>query len=237
MMTPSLRTAFESHALRPGKHQTDMPPDMTAAWCRKPVFAPALRATLEWEGRFVLIGAMVLALAGCKGEPGKAPSPARSTAASSPAQETDQTSQATGFQEFSVEVTLSPAASARLAQGGETIVVSADYFGTPLPVARDQADDVGQLDLGRAQKEYAGEGRMVFDGREFRADRTELLDGQPQVNINVYSGRKTSDDNLLGCDFFQDTLRAAAAAQIALHCALIEEDVATENRSRSNNDP
>ncbi len=73
------------------------------------------------------------------------------------------------------------------------------------------------------QRELTGAGSADFDGTGFLSDRLDLLQGQPQVNINVYSGRKSSPDNLLDCDTFQDTLSVAAEVPIALHCKLITE--------------
>lgn len=127
------------------------------------------------------------------------------------------------FSGYRVDVTLSPAAQAKLLEGAETIIVGADYFGTPVPAAVDLADEVGQLDLGRAQRELEGAGSASFDGTGFRTDRLSQIEGEPQVNINVYSGRKSSPDNLLSCEFFQDALDVAAKAPIALHCTLIDE--------------
>ncbi len=41
--------------------------------------------------------------------------------------------------------------------------------------------------------------------------------------VNVFSGRHSSPDNLLDCDFFQDKITVAARAPIPIHCKLIGE--------------
>lgn len=127
---------------------------------------------------------------------------------------------------FTVQVGLSPAARQKLEAGKETVIVSADYFATPVDAAKDQANEVGQLDLGRAQIELPGAGVANFDGSAFAADKLGLAKGAPQVNINVWSGRKSSPDNLLDCDMFQDTLAVAAKMPIMLECRLIGEGAA-----------
>lgn len=45
----------------------------------------------------------------------------------------------------------------------------------------------------------------------------------PQVNVNVYSGRRSSPDNLLDCGMFQDTLAVAAQSPVRISCGLIGE--------------
>ncbi|HLR77453.1 MAG TPA: hypothetical protein VK062_00230, partial [Burkholderiaceae bacterium] len=84
--------------------------------------------------------------------------------------------------------------------------------------------DIGALDLGRKEKELASSGEVTFDGSDFKRDRLPYVEGLPQVNINVWSGRKSSPDNLLNCDIFQDAIAVAVKQQpITLHCRLIGE--------------
>lgn len=187
---------------------------------------------------FLVTVLAVLALVGCARDPAEAAQPgatdasdpaavAQSGAASASAARQQPASEAmpaqAAFEGFRVEVTLSPAAREKLAKDKETIIVSADYFGTPVAAAVDQADQVGQLDLGKAQRELAQAGGVDFDQTGFLGARLNLVEGPPQVNINVYSGRHSSPDNLLDCDFFQDALSVAAKAPIRLSCKLIGE--------------
>lgn len=180
----------------------------------------------------VFVVALALMIAGCNDKPTDAPNPSASvvkpmSAAAAPPPV------GAALHDFIVDVTLSPAAKKRMSEGGETIVVSASYFGWPLPAAEDKADDVGQIDMGGAEQEFSEPARAAFDDKGFRADRLDLLKGEPQVNVNTYSGRKTSDDNLLACDFFQGSLQVAGSAPITLHCSLIEEQAITGNKAPS----
>ena len=173
---------------------------------------------------------VLLALVGCAREPtgatqgvgaaapASAPQPA-TTAQAAPA----ATPSPAAFANYRVEVSLSPAAQAKLAKHKETIIIAADYYGTPTEAAADQADEVGQLDLGKAQHELAQAGGVDFDQTGFLGDRLGLIKDAPAVNINVWSGRHSSPDNLLDCDFFQDALSVAAQAPIRLNCKLIGE--------------
>ncbi|MCW5580817.1 MAG: hypothetical protein KIS72_05725 [Luteimonas sp.] len=130
---------------------------------------------------------------------------------------------AAGPYAFDVEVALSDAARKRLGDSGESVVVAAMYYaaakaGAPAGVL----NDVGMVDIGNARVELEGQGRAAFDGSAVLGERLEFTEGEPQVNVNVYSGRRSSADNLLDCGFFQDTLAVATAAPVRIACDLID---------------
>ena len=126
---------------------------------------------------------------------------------------------------YTVEVTLSDAAKAQFSRSGESVIVGATYFADPAPDAgEDVINDIGQVDLGSAQVELAGEGPAVFGGGGLQRDRLRFIEGEPQVNVNAWSGRKSSPDNLLDCDMFQDAIAVAAREPIKLKCRLSAED-------------
>ncbi|TDK28647.1 hypothetical protein E2F46_01910 [Luteimonas aestuarii] len=125
---------------------------------------------------------------------------------------------------FAVEVTLSGVARQQLDASAETVVVAASYFGGAREgVAASELNDVGLIDLGRVEVEHAGEGSVLVDGGAVRRYRLGLVEGEPQVNVNVYSGRRTSPDNILACDMFQDGVRVAVAAPVRIACRLLSE--------------
>ena len=125
---------------------------------------------------------------------------------------------------FTVEVSLSPAAAKRLATAKETIMVAAFYYGVPKPGLPDSvADEMGQVHLGNQDIELQGAGSAVFDGHVVEHKPLAYVQGDPQVNINVFSGRHSSEDNLLDCDFFEDAVRVAHAAPLKINCKLIRE--------------
>ena len=125
---------------------------------------------------------------------------------------------------FTVEVMLSDEAAALLAASGETVVVDATFFGDPAADAGAALiNEVGQIDLGRREVEIPGAGTAAFGGADLRLDRLDAVAGEPQVNVNVYSGRRSEEDNLLDCGFFQDAVGVATRAPVALACRLLSE--------------
>jgi hypothetical protein len=128
---------------------------------------------------------------------------------------------------FDVKVSLSEAAQERL-RGKETVIVSATYFGYPSAQAiaeKAYGAEYPWLTLDNRQIELSGAGTATFPPMRFDLKQLALLDDpdRPQVNINVFSGRKSSENNLLDCGLFQDTLTVAASAPIKIHCKLIGE--------------
>jgi len=128
---------------------------------------------------------------------------------------------------FQVAVSLSPKAAARLAHPRETVIVSAYVYGeaTPRGVRLHLADEMDQIDFGKEQTvELPGAGVARLAG--VRYDRNKLvylIDRKLLVLVNVYSGRRSSPDNLLDCGIFQDSVDLAAQAPIPIRCKLIGE--------------
>ena len=50
-----------------------------------------------------------------------------------------------------------------------------------------------------------------------------VKDGKEQVLINVFTGRRSSQDNLIACDIFQDDVKLAEANGVKIACKLISE--------------
>ena len=173
--------------------------------------------------------AILIALTACQRENTTA---ASSSAAPAPAAPTAQTVEGP-TNAFQVEVTLSPAARERFASHRESLIANAEYFGYPSAQAKAQhvpGSENPWLTLHHAQIELQG---AQLDGTPTARFPAVALDpvllastdapDAPQVNINVYSARRSSPDNLLDCGMFQDTLAVATRAPIRLSCALIGE--------------
>ena len=166
-------------------------------------------------------------------------SAATSSAAARPDQEPDETSTEASLETgtkpvqgdaaspyaFSVDITLSPPAAQQLSRHRETIKLAAFYYGLPKPGLPEGIDnEMGQVFLGETELEIPGaDGRAHFDGKGVQTSRLRYIEGEPQINLNVYSGRRSSEDNLLDCDFFEDAVRVAHAAPLKIHCKLIRE--------------
>jgi hypothetical protein len=126
---------------------------------------------------------------------------------------------------FTVAVSLSPKAAATLKARGEGIVVAAMYSGEPIPAKASKADEMGMIDLGEEDVTIPGaNGRAVITGAKVIGAHVGWVKA-PGVLINVYSARKTSQDNLLDCGIFEDTVAKAQATQpIAITCKMIGEN-------------
>lgn len=127
---------------------------------------------------------------------------------------------------FDINVTLSKKAAAKLASQKEGLVAFASYYGEPKRSSEKHADEVGQIDLTPQdeQVEIAGSGGGAhISGANVDPKRLEWLAGPVKVNLNIASGRKSSPDNLLACDFIDGALADIRKTPITLHCSLIEE--------------
>jgi hypothetical protein len=147
-----------------------------------------------------------LALSACQ--------PATSTedAAAEPAAE------AVAVQGHDINVTLSPAAAARLLEMNERITISAFWYGPP---AQGVTPDEGpEVNLGSEETTISGTGgpaRITGDGVD--ASRSS---GPVNMNINVFSAREGGPDNVLDCEIY-DAVAAEAPDPIELRCTLIGE--------------
>lgn len=129
---------------------------------------------------------------------------------------------------FVVAVSVSPKAAARLTLSKETIKVTEMLYGGY--ARHPQHDDGGPIALASDTIELAAPGVAHFPGPRYDSNLMTDTDvagpcncNQPQVLINVFSGRHSSPNNLLDCDIFQDTITAAARTSIQIHCRLIGE--------------
>jgi hypothetical protein len=133
---------------------------------------------------------------------------------------------------FQVSVTLSPQAAATLRRLDEGIVISASYSGNPRPSAKQHVDQIGQIPLGIQNVEIPGKAATVIvNGSRVRRGRLAWIRGPVLLNVNVYSARRSGPDNILGCDFFDGTLKSAARHAVPIHCSLIAEKAETRHRS------
>jgi hypothetical protein len=132
---------------------------------------------------------------------------------------------------FTVEITLSPKASAKLAALHENIIVSASYSGDPAPDAEKHTDEIGSIPLGIENIEVPGKaGTVRVPGTKIRRNRFAWIKGPVLLNVNVYSARHSGPDNILNCDFFDGRLENAIRKPVPLHCSLIEEGVETKHK-------
>jgi hypothetical protein len=126
---------------------------------------------------------------------------------------------------FTVTVTYSQKAMATLVAGKETVIVVGYLSGYPIQgTPKKYVDHEGQIDMGEVKKEVAPGAPAKFDSVKLNQPMIQWLDSQgPQLLINVYSGRKSSPNNLLDCGLYEGPLKAVQGQSIPIACKLIGE--------------
>ncbi|HMR58722.1 MAG TPA: hypothetical protein PLM56_16880 [Cyclobacteriaceae bacterium] len=125
---------------------------------------------------------------------------------------------------FEIEVTLSDAAQKKISYDKETIIVKAYLSGQPKDSAAIEVSEMGLLFLAEAQVELEGAGVARFDKVKLSKEAYEALaDKDFEVLINIYSGRRSSEYNILNADLLQEPISRVTGERHALHAKLIGE--------------
>ncbi|TAH21924.1 MAG: hypothetical protein EAZ08_01985 [Cytophagales bacterium] len=129
---------------------------------------------------------------------------------------------------FEVELTLSPKAAEKLKKVKETIIVNVEFMGIP----KDTVNNEDYMTLGfaplptsRPQIELKSEDRIAkFSGVRISKKVYDAMANKDfEININTFSGRKSSQDNLLDGGFFQYKASKVMGQPLKLNIKLIEE--------------
>lgn len=130
---------------------------------------------------------------------------------------------------FEIEVANSPKADQTLTKQQETIIVSAFFSGTPLD--EKDGDEIGELLVAKQEIELVGDKRLArFEGIKVHKNLYDkLADKDVRLLINVYSGRRASDDNLLSCGLLEAKVSQIENKRFVLGCTLIAESTQSAN--------
>lgn len=124
---------------------------------------------------------------------------------------------------FDVQLTLTPRAADRLATTRERIIVAGMFWGVPNAAGAPVADEMGQIALGEDFVEVAPESATIkVPAANFDPEQLPQVDGAPQVLVNVYSARKTHEDNLLDCGIYEGPVAMAQKQPVDIQCDLIQ---------------
>lgn len=119
-------------------------------------------------------------------------------------------------------LSFSELALAELTQRGEGVTVAAYWMGDPAPGASLPLTEVDTIFLMSEEVTLqAGPATVVLGGSLGSAPLDQVA--VPMLNINVFSARWTSEDNLIDCWFLDAPMAELAAAPQKLHCKLIGE--------------
>ncbi len=126
---------------------------------------------------------------------------------------------------FDVVIKMSKQAARTLKRKKEGVLVSASYSGTPTKAAEKHADEVGQIDLGNEMITLQGiEGPVHLTGTRVERQRLGWIEGEPRVNVNVFTARRSGPDNLINCDIIDGPVSVVAKGVTTLSCSLITEN-------------
>jgi hypothetical protein len=132
---------------------------------------------------------------------------------------------ASALTSFTVKVTYSQKAMDTLVAGKETVIVAGYLTASPIPgTPKQYVDHVGEIGLGEVQREIAPGAIATFNNVKPTQSMMKWVDSSgPQLLINVYSGRKSSPNNLLDCGIYEGSLAAVQGQSIPISCKLIGE--------------
>src|ERR1700677_1787928 len=124
-----------------------------------------------------------------------------------------------------VKITYSEKAMATLVAGKETVIVAGYLTASPIAgTPKQYVDRMGELGLGEVDREIAPGAVATFNSVKPTPTMMKWVDSQgPQLLINVYSGRKSSPNNLLDCGLYEVPLAAIQGQSIPISCKLIGE--------------
>ena len=137
--------------------------------------------------------------------------------------------------QFSVDVQLSDAARKKLIDSKETIIVGGYFTGHPKQGTEARYLDIksGDVILGDVKQEIRPGETAIFSVLNLNPDALARIDSQGQhILTTVYSGRRSSKDNLLHCEDYDGSLESIRGRTIVIRCQLIEERLPQSEYSR-----
>jgi hypothetical protein len=128
--------------------------------------------------------------------------------------------------QFSADVRLSDKARKKLIESNETIIVDGYFTGHPKPGTEARYLDIksGDVVLGDVEQEIRPGETAIFSELNLNADALARIDSQGlHILISPYSGRRSSKDNLLDCDYYDGSFESIRGQTIVIRCQLIAE--------------
>ena len=124
---------------------------------------------------------------------------------------------------FEIEVSLNAKAKDKIINGNETIIINVSLTGKPKDTTLFSED--GQFYVASSEKEITYGQVARFDNIKFsKKTFDQLTDKDVYVTAFVYSGRKSSPDNLLDCNIVADSISNVVNKKFTITGKLIGED-------------
>lgn len=131
------------------------------------------------------------------------------------------------FGGFVVNLSLSPKAKRALVERNETIIVAGYFYGFPKKgTPRKFVDDMGEVWVGKTIQDEVKPGvDATFGDIKLDSRALDRLDEKgAQLLINVFSGRRSSKNNVLSCDTYEGPREKVQGGSLPISCKLITEE-------------
>ena len=126
--------------------------------------------------------------------------------------------------DFEIEVSLSPNAEKKLKEDNETVIVSAMFSGTPKDSLSDEYQFMG-ISVKNYNIELTTQRIARFEKIKFHSSiLNKLSDTDIFLLINVFSGRRSSENNILDVEILEDKMSEVKGNKYVLKGKLIGED-------------
>jgi hypothetical protein len=126
--------------------------------------------------------------------------------------------------DFEIEVSLSPKAEKKLKEDNENVIVSAMFSGTPKDTLSNEYQFMG-LSVKNYDIELTTQRIARFDKVRFHSSiLNKLSDADIFLLINVFSGRRSSENNILDVEILEDKMSVVKGKKYILKGKLIGED-------------
>ena len=129
---------------------------------------------------------------------------------------------------FEIELKLSEKAEGKLKIDNESVIVMAYFSGEPIENIPDKYIDNVEMDelfLLAYPIDLTDKRLAKFENLKFSKELYDLLANKDiRLLINVYSGRKSTDLNLLDCEILQDNMSNIIGKRFAISGKLISND-------------
>lgn len=126
---------------------------------------------------------------------------------------------------FEVEIVLTEKAKNKIINSKETIIASLFFYGYPKDSTKTNSEKDNSIYLTGIKKEiHYGENIHFENLKISKKDFAELVDKDFELNLNVFSGRKSTNVNLLNCEPLFDKISNVANKKFTLKGKLIYND-------------
>jgi hypothetical protein len=126
---------------------------------------------------------------------------------------------------FEIEVLLSPKAKNRIVNSNETIIIDIFLEGTPKDPKKAHLEEDGSFYVGAAKREIVYGQVARFDNLKFpKKLYDQLADKDVDLTVNIYTGRKSSQNNLITGDILSDKISSVINRHFTLKLKLIWGD-------------